>query len=417
MSQPVQVQLKDARDWLSRETRLLIDPLKDKATNLLNEAKDRIDDAVQSGYRILEKSQAEMDKNNPKTYRFSRNANKFAENVSQTLQGITVPEAFNYEKLLAFCAELEKAYASLDQLRRGAYPYISPYFIFDRRRLDVSYTRLAGIIKELRNFLTTKYAKAKTVEDAHSIIDRLVSTLSRVEENKQNLGLSEERKSALEKQIVDIKHEIEQVETRGELKELVWLNQKIQELGENVKHNLRYLQKPFYKLQSLTRTGEIAVPVDEMNKLGDYLSNPFLALATEDDGYSTLKNILKKLDSAITQNQLKLKSTRLRKAQDQINSILSKDSLGHLQRESQEALTRRNQLLDSEDTRNLQNQLTQLQNQLGDLQKEEELVSSRNKALRDEQAKLQERTEHLKRELEKNIVQLTNKNVQITLTQ
>jgi len=417
MSQPVQIQLKDTRDWLSRETRPLVDPLKDKATGLLNEIKDRIDDTLQSSQRILENSQGEMNKNNPKTYRFARNATKFADNVSHTLQGITIPDNFDYQRLHTLHGDLERALASLEQLRRSAYPYISPYFIFDRRRLDVSYKRLSDIIKDLRNFLSTKYDKAKDVEDTQSIIDKLTSTINHTEQNKQNIRLIEERKSAVEKQIADTRREIGQVQAKEELKELAGLNQRMEELRQKVKHNLRYLQKPFYKLESLTRTGQVAVPLDEMNKLRDYLGKPFLALATEDDGYLTLKSILRKLDSAMAQGKLKLKSTRLRKAQDQIDAILIKDSLSQLHKDCHETLVQRKQLLATGGIRKHQNQLKQLQNQLRELQKEEELVNSQNKARTDEQVKLQERVEQLRNELEKSIAQLTNKRVHIILAQ
>jgi len=417
MSQPAQIQLKDTRDWLSRETRPLVDPLTDKATGLINEIKDRIDDTLQSSQRILENSQGEMNKNNPKTYRFARNASKFADNVSHIVQGITIPDNFDYQRLHTLHGELEKALASLEQLRRSAYPYISPYFIFDRRRLDVSYKRLSDIIRDLRNFLSTKYDKAKAIEDAQSIIDKLTSTINHMEQNKQNIKLVEERKSAVEKRIADTKREIEQVQAKEELKELAGLNQEMEELRQEVKHNLRYLQKPFYKLESLARTGQVVVPLDEMNKLRDYLGKPFLALATEDDGYSTLKSILRKLDSAIAQGKLKLKSTRLRKAQDQIDAILSKDSLSQLHKDCHETLVQRRQLLAKEDVPKHQNQLKQLHSQLSELRKEEELVNSQNKARTDDQVKLQERTEQLRHELEKNIAQLTNKKVQIIFAQ
>jgi len=415
MSQPSQIQLLDVKQWLSRETTPILRPLKEKATGLLREVEERIDDTIQSSQRILEKSEGEMNKNNPKTYRFARNANKFAQNSIEAIKSVNIPVNFNYERLQAFCEELEKTFASLEQLRRGAYPYISPYFIFDRRRLDVSLKRLYDISKELRGFLTTKYTKAKTVEDTYSLVDRILQTINETKQNQENRKLTDEKERMLEKEIAETQQKIAQIEAKAELNELNKLNQKMDELTENVKHSLRYLQKPFFKLQSLARTSEVAIPLDEMNKLGDYLSDPYLALATEEDGYSTLKNILRKLDATIAQGRLKLKSTRLRKARDQINSILSKDSLIQLQTNCKETLSQRKQLLGSETIITLQNQQKQLQNKLKELQKENEFVSSKSKMLENEQGKLRERTEYLKKELEKNIFQLTSKSVQIIL--
>jgi len=414
MSQSVQIQLSSAKEWLLRETALLHGPLKDKAASVLKEIQARIDDTLQSSQKIFENSEGELNKNNPKTYRFARNANKFAQNLTETLKAFTVPDSLGYQKLNTFCGELEKAAASSEQLRRGAYPYISPYFIFDRRRLDVSLKRLYDITKELRDFLTTKYSKVKVAEDTNSIVDRLLQTINETKRSQESKRTTEERMGTLEQEIAETKQKIVSIQERAELKELVKLNQRIEELRENVKYSLRYLQKPFFKLQSLARTGEAVVPLDEMNKLGDYLSDPYMALATEENGYSVLKSVLQRLDTTITQNKLKLKSTRIRKAKDQIGNIISNDSLDQLQKDCKETLTQRKQLLTSDTTTMFQNQLALLQDQLRELQKENELANSRYKALQVEGGKLHERTEYLRKELEKSIFQLTNKSVQIT---
>lgn len=415
MSQPLQVQLSDVKEWLSRQTAPLLRPLEDKATSLLKEVKLRIDDTTQSCQRILENSEREMNKNSQKTYRFARNANKFAQNLTETVKAVTVPENLSYEELHTLCGNLEKMVASSEQLRRGAYPYISPYFIFDRRRLDVSLKRLYDITKELRGFLTTKYAKAKMVEDAHSLVDKLLQTINETKHNQEKRKSTDERWRTLENEMIEVQQKIAQIETEAELTQVKELNRRIEELRGNVKHSLHYLQKPFFKLQSLARTGGVAIPLDEMNKLGDYLSDPYMALTTEEDGYSILKSILRRLEATIAQNKLKLKSSRLRKAQDQINSILSKDSLGQLQKDCKEAFSQRKKLLGSEAMAAFQNQLAQLKSQFGELKKESEFVSSRVKVLREEQDKLQDRTGYLKKEMEESIFQLTDKKVQIVL--
>jgi ribosomal protein S20 len=193
--------------------------------------------------------------------------------------------------------------------------------------------------------------------------------------------------------------------------------ERIKQLREDVKHSLRYLQKPFFKLQSLARTGNINIPVDEAKKLSDYLNDPFEALATEEDGYPTLKNILRKLNESITQGKLKLKSTRLRKAQEQIDSLLNKASLGTLQKNCTEARSKKQQLLTSDVTATLQNNLNKLQEELKQLQKENEFTVSRVKALESEQKKLLEKIQNEKKELEKTVFQLTNKNILVVLPQ
>ncbi len=416
MSQASQVRLLDVKQWLSKETASLVEPLKAKASNMLKEIEERVNDTVEGSQKILENSQNEMNKNNPKTHRFARNANKFAQSLIDTLNAVSVSDNVQYDAVQALCEQLEKTCANVEQLRRSAYPYISPYFIFDRRRLDVFVKRLFDIAKDLRSFLTEKYADIKAIDEASTQVDKLVQILNEAKRNEEGLRQAEERMQTLENETTETKSKLLQVQTRAELAELVELDQKIEELRAQVKHNLRYLQKPFHKLQSLARTSEVAVPPHELSKMDDYLADPLTALATEDNTCSTLRSILGKLDSAIDQGKVKLKSRRLRKAQEQINAVLNNNSLGLLQKNAQETLTYRKQLLSSETVNTLQDELSDLQRQLKTLQKQHELETSRIKALKSDQTKLQEKTEHLKKELERNASELSRKNVEIVLS-
>jgi len=417
LSQPTQIMLTDLKNWINKETTPIIEPLKNKGTNLLKEIQERLNDTIQSSEKIFENSDREMQKSNPKTYRFARNANKFARSLSETLKAVKVPEKVNYESLQTLGNDLEKKLTASLQQRAEAYPYITPYFIFDRRRLDITLKRLADINQELRNFLTTKYAKAKMVEDTSEARDKLLQTINQAEETQKQRQQMEQREKSLQQELMKTQQKITNVQSKAELTELMRAEDRIRELRENVKHSLRYLQKPFFKLQSLARSGNITVPIDEAKKLGDYLSDPFEALATEEEGHLMLKNILRKLDEAITQDKLKLKSTRLRKAQEQIDSVLNKGSLNTLHKSCIEARSQKNQLLTSGVAAAFQNELVGLQEELSQLQKENEFTSSRVKTLEAEHRKLLERIENEKKELEKTVFQLTGKNIQVVFSQ
>jgi predicted nuclease with TOPRIM domain len=356
-----------------------------------------------------------MQKDNPKTHRFARNANKFSHGLTQILNEVKIPPQVSYQTLQTLNTSLEKTVTTTLQLRAEAYRFITPYFIFDRRKLDVVIKRLADIHTELSNFITSKYVKAKTIEDTTTAIDKLQQTINRTGEIQKEKQQLLPREEALRKELAKTQKEIADVQAQPELTEITMAEDQIKELRDNVKHNLRHLQKPFYKLQSVARSGEIAIPVDEAKKLGEYLSDPFEALATEDEGYPTLKNILAKVNEAISKNKLKLKSTRLRKAQEQIESVLNKASLNTLQQNCKQASTHKKQLLTSETTTNLQKKLTELQNQLKQQQKENEATTTRIKTLDDEHKKLQEKIQNERKELEKTVFQLTGKHVQITV--
>ncbi len=415
MSHVQQIALNGLKDWVNKETAQIVEPLKNRGQSLLKETQGRLDDVLESSLKILESSQKEMEKTNPKTYRFSRNAYKFAENLSKTIEAFKIPEQVSYDNFQTFYNNLNSLIGTIDQLRREAYPYISPYFIFDRRRLDATIKRLQDINGELGTFLTTRYVKAKTAEDVPVNIDKLTETIKEARENKGERLNVQQLEESLKTKLQEVKQKGADIQNKAELIELLAVEEKIEELRENVKHDLRYLQKPFVKLQSRAKDGSVALPVSEAEKLRNYLSDPFEALANEESGYPALKAILRILNEAINQNKLKLKSTRLRKAQEQIDGVLNRESLTALQSNCVAACSQKTRLLSSNTVTMLQQELTQLRNEFGALRKENEFTTSRAEALENEYKRLQEKIASQTKELEKTTFQLTNKSIQIIL--
>jgi hypothetical protein len=168
-------------------------------------------------------------------------------------------------------------------------------------------------------------------------------------------------------------------------------------------------------LQSLARSAQVALPPEEAKKLEKYLDDPFEAITSEKEGYPILKRILQRVNNAIRQGKLKLKPARLRKAQDQMESILKKDVLNPLQRNCIEAVLRRNQLLISETVTTTQKELEHLQTLLQDLQRERESADSKRKSLIEEHKRLLEKIETQKNELEKSIFKIMGKRIQVVL--
>ena len=161
MSQPRQISLSDLKEWIRKETASTLEPLTSKASGVLKEVQNRLDDTLEVNQQLFKNSEAEMQKNNPKTHRFARNANKFTHGLTLILNEVKMPQQVNYTNLQTLNNTLEKTVAKTLQLRAEAYRFITPYFIFDRRKLDVVIKRLTDIHNELSNFMTSKYAKAK----------------------------------------------------------------------------------------------------------------------------------------------------------------------------------------------------------------------------------------------------------------
>jgi hypothetical protein len=415
MSGALELKLEDLKAWLERETTSIIQPLKNEGKKLTATLKSRLEDFESVCESFLESSEKEMLKSSPKTYRRAKAAYKLAQKTLEIMDKISVPEEISFESVQKLCEDLERVLALVGQERWKWFRIIEPYFILDRRKFDITLKRAADSYGELRNFLTHKYAKVKDAEATFSSVDKLKQTLDESKELDKSKEQMKSRSFSLEKEIEDTQRKISSLQSKGEARELVQVNQRIEELDAKVKHGLRHLQKPLIKLRSLAQSGQIAIPLEEAKKLDEYLSKPFTAFATEDDGYPLLKSILRKLDEVSSQGKLKLKMSRLRKAQEQIDATLHKDILISLQQSCKEAFSHRQQLLASEAIATFQKETEQVQENLREMQKQKSLADSRNAFFETEQKKTLEKIDNQKTELEKLILKLSNKNVHIIL--
>lgn len=416
MSETFEIPLKDLRKWLEQETVPIVEPLKAKGRSLLDDVRDKLDDVLEACDKLLEDAERKIAKGSRKTYRRAKVLAKLARSFSEMIDKVTIPDEVSRENLHVLCEDLGKTLATIGRERWKWFPVISPYFIMDRRRFDIALKRAMDSLKELRSFTSNEYAKkAKTVEDAFSMIEKLLQTLGELDEAKKRMKKTELRKRSLEKKIAENQRKITLIQSKSEVVELAQINQKIEELEKEVKHNLRYLQKPFIKFQSLARGRSYSLPLDEAKKLSEYLSNSFEAFATEPEGYPTLKRILKRMEDAMTQRKLKLKSSRLRKAKNQIDSVLNKDSLAPLHQNCKEVFSKKQRLSTSGIITKTRSELTQLQQGLKDLQKRKELVDSRSAVLKEKIETTLKKVEKQKKELGKAVLKLTDKNVQVVL--
>jgi len=408
------IPLNDIKEWLEQETTPIVEPLKTEGTLLLNNVRERLDDVREICEKLMRNSEIEMTKNSRKTYRRAKILNKLAKYAIETIDNVEFPDLISSESLQMACDDLEKALAVIGRERAKWFPRISPFFIVDRRRFDAAFGKTMKSLEKLRSFSSQGYTKAKIVEDSFLMVDKLSQSLKKLDEVEEQKKKMKLRKNILEKNIDERQQKIMLIQSRDEVSKLAQTNEEIEELEEKLRYDFRRLQKPFLKFQTLARGPGYPLPPDEMKKLDEYLTRPFEAFATEDEGYPLLKKLLRKMDDAMTKGKLKLKSTRLKKAQTQINSILHKDALISLHRSCKEAFYDKQRLSTSKAMTTLRKESAQLQKKLEELQKQKELVDSKVAAVDNEHKVALEKIENQKKELETTILELTGKEIYVT---
>lgn len=415
MSEPFKIRLEELDEWLKQETLSITQPIQSEATKLVNSVKSRLDGIREISEKMLENSEKEMLKSNPKTYRRARAVSKLTEKTLEILDNINIPDETSYENLQMLHGNLEKMISEIGQERGRWFPYIGPYFIFDRRRFDVALKRTADSLGELHIFSSNEYVKVKDVEESLSMISKIVGMLDELDELEKRKKRIESRIKAMEEEIDETQRKISLIQDQSEVSELSQVNEEIKELKRQVKHRLRHLQKPFLKFQRLIRSSKYSLAPNEANKLDEYLRSPFVAFATEEEKYPLLKRILQGMEDSINQRKLKLKGSRLRKAQEQTKNILLKDTLNSLHQNCKAVFLRRQQLLMSKTISTFKKESEQIQGDIKEMKKRKNLVDSRWALLDAEHRKTREKIETLKQELEESVLEITGKTIDIIL--
>jgi DNA repair exonuclease SbcCD ATPase subunit len=415
MPESLEIPLSDLKEWLDKETTSIVEPLRADAKKLLEDTQDKLEGLLENCDKLLDDAEKEIAKGSRKTYRRAKALQKLAGKFADLIEEITIPEEISGKSLNQTSEQIQKTLKTIGKERTKWFRAISPYFIISRRRFDVALKRADDSFRNLTEFLSEDYAKAESAEGVSSRIEELHQSLTELDESEKSKEARKQKKEILEKKIAENQQKLQAIQSKGEVVELAQLNKRIKELKDNVKHELRHLQKPFLKFQTLVNSPGYSLLPEETKKLDEYLTNPFEALATEKEGYPLLRSILQKIDTALDNKKLKLKPSRLRKAKDQINSILNKTALVSLHQNCSEGLSKKNELSTSGTISESRDKRAELQNRLKDLQRQKRILEARDARFEKQHKEANKRVEMQKEDLEKIVSDLSDKNVQILI--
>jgi hypothetical protein len=414
LSEIARLSSKDIRAWLERETGPLLVPILSKAQKLFDEMRRTLDSLSDSSKMLLDNSQKEIEKRNARTYQRARALNKLARLFVDRMRQIEVPDEVNYDEFQGFVQETQKAFLVTDVDVRNWFPRVSPFFILDRRKFLAVFERAKLLLKELDNFLTKDYVKAKTLERTFQLVDKLQN----LEQQLQTLGnqkaRAETEKAHVESEIAQTRQTMAELKGKGGLDQLSQMDTEIRALSNEVRQSLQHLQKPFIKLQSLALHGEgSGLTPEELSKLNQYIEDPFKALANEEASYPLLRQILEKMTRALYEGKLKLKPEKIRKAEQVTENILIKNSVAALHERSMKATTLHRQLSTSAEVTETGRSLLKLGEQLDGLERKRRTIEGEQIALERVCKETAEKIQNHKAEIEKNVFDFTNKRIQL----
>ncbi|MCJ7469232.1 hypothetical protein MUO74_01875 [Candidatus Bathyarchaeota archaeon] len=414
LSEAVKLSSKEAKSWLERETGSLLAPIHSKAQKLLKEMRKALESLSEVSKTLLENSGKEIEKRNMKTYGRARALNKLAKLFVDRTRQIKIPEKVTYDSFHDFVQETQRAFLVTDVDIRNYFPHISPFFILDRRKFQVVFEKAKESLKELNNFLTKEYVKIKTLEDTFQLVEKLQTLEQQLTNFKEQKTKSESEEAQLSKTIAETRQITDKLKAQGSLGQLNKIDNQIEALNSELKQRLQHLQKPFVKLQSLALHGEgSGLTPEEISKLNQYIDKPFEAFTSEEPNHPLLNQILKKLSVLMTQDKLKLKPEKTRKAEQLIQTIFSQNSLADLHQRSLNALSSQKQLSMSPEVAETEKHLSMLKTQLEELERKKKVVEGERVTFEQACSETVEKIKNQKSDIEKNILAATNKRIRI----
>jgi len=404
----------EAKRWLEDQTSSVLTPVHAQAKKLRDEMNLSLQGIAEVSKSLFDISSKEIEKRNMKLYNRARALNKLSRLFLDRLKKVPAPDQVSYDIISRYVQETQKVLLVTEIDIKNWFPRISPFFIMDRRKFLASYERAKQTFNSLNDFVTKEYVKAKTLEEALLQLNDLQSIeeeLTKIQKDK--IDLIQEREP-LEKEIEDIEQKIEELKTKGPIDKLNAANAEIENLNNDLKNMLRHLQKPFVKMQALAMSGGGGgIRPDELKKINQYLETPFEALATEQEGFPILKQILEKLREMMIDDTLKIKPDKARKAEQTVNEILKYNTLNKLQIRCIEVAAIRDGLVASSKMDETKSNLSQYQEQIEQLIARKTSIET-HETVKDNMFKeTEEKISNLKRTIEKNIFSAIDKKIQI----
>jgi hypothetical protein len=400
--------------WLENQTSSILTPVHAQAKKLRDDVNFSLQTVADISKQLFDTSSKEIEKRNMKVYNRARALNKLTRLFIERLKKINPPEQVSYDSLSRYAQDAQKVIMVTDIDIKNWFPRISPFFIMDRRKFLAVYERAKQAYNSLNDYVTNEYIKTKTLEEALQQINELQN------EEKQLLALQDDKETLkneripIEEEIAALEEKINELQCKGPIDKLNMVNCEIESLTNELKHNLRHLQKPFIKMQALaTGGGGGGITPDELNKINQYLESPFDALVSEKSNYPLLREILQRLEELLVEDKLKLKADKARKAEQAVNEILHGNSLTNLQIRCITMVTNRDQLVASSKMDEIKQNLSQFQEQVDMLKTRKTSVETHETVKENAYKELVDKISSLKRTIERNVLSSIDKKIQI----
>jgi len=295
---------------------------------------------------------------------------------------------------------------------------IRPYYILDMMSLNASIDKLRRLGEQTWGLFSKDGGLLRSLEEIHARVEKIQELENSLQTQIGECERVTSEANKLAPQISDAERMIGSLGSNPKIAELRKIDERLRELrGELLTLGFRRLGRPLRKLEAMTGRGEHPMAPEVRERLSEYLKRPFTTFIHEEDGYPSLKSILRSMQRAVERKKLLLKQREERKVLERIDNVAEKNSLDRIHREAATLLNERRTYLQDPECRELvrahkqgRQDLKSLRSKQTDLEHRFKLLSEKAEALRNSIGQFTRDTEQL-------VEKLTKKPVMIELNQ
>ncbi len=281
-------------------------------------------------------------RNDRAVYKAARAVNRMCLELQDLLTAHSSADPHSYEGLKQFSDATTKLSSDAAKVRERWIGQVRPYYILDMMSLNASIDRLRRLGEQAWELFSKDGGLLRGIEEAHTRVKKIQDLEESLQKQMAECKHLTDEAGSISPQIADAERQIELLVATPEIAELRKIDGRMRELrGDLLTVGFRRLGRPLRKLEAMAARGEFPMAPEVRDKLSEYLKRPFTTFIHEEDGYPSLKSILKNMEQAIERKKLLLKQREERKVLERIDNVAEKNSLDGIHHEATKLLGER----------------------------------------------------------------------------
>jgi hypothetical protein len=410
------VRPEELEPWLKEALRAQIattEKAVQKAKNDIEAQIASLKEVVDDLLRKSEKNSVEK-RNDRAVYKAARAVGRMCLELQDLLSAPLLGDPQSYEGLKQFSDNVTRLANDAARMRDRWVGYIRPYYILDMMSLNASIEKFRRLADQTWGIFSKEGGLLRRVEEIHDRIEKIEDLGKSLQEQLDERDRAIGEVNILDPQISETEHLVESLASNPKIAELKKIDSRLKEIRlEVLSSGFRRLGRPLRKLEAMAGRGEYPLAPEVRQNLSEYLKRPFTTFIHEEEGYPSLKSVLRNLQQAVERKKLLLKQREKRKVLERTDSVAEKNALDRAHREATALLAERRKYLQDPEClevvrayRQKKQDLKNLQSKYANLQHRSKLLSEKAETLKNSLTQSAKETAVLAEKLAKRPVRI-----------